>query len=220
MATARPFLLLNQEIPELMYIFKIVLSFIPFFISVENSDWRLRKDENGIAVYTRTVDSSSFEEFKAIAVINDVSLVQVLDILLDVENYTSLIPDCIESRVLFRRGKYYDIHYIRMDSPWPVKDRDAIYQSETTVSDSWKHAYISLSPIGNYIDEKNELVRMYKGSGFWEIEELPGNAIKIIYQFQSDPGGKIPGWLANSVIISNPYKTLENLKRLLTPTKK
>jgi hypothetical protein len=217
--TVRPCLLLAHGIPEKMYIFKHILSFIIFFISVENSDWKLRKDENGIKIYTRAVDSSAFEEFRAITVITDVSLNEVLDIILDVEHYKSLIPDCIESRVLFRRGKYYDIHYLRMDSPWPVKDRDAIFQSETTVTDNGKLAHISLTSMGNYIDEKNEMVRMYNGSGFWEIEELPGNSIKIIYQFQSDPGGKIPGWLANSAIVSNPYKTLENLKKLLSVTK-
>jgi hypothetical protein len=201
-----------------MYIFKIILSFFIFLISYENSDWKLRKDENGIAVYTRTVASSTFDEFKAIALITGASLNQVLDIILDAGNYTRLIPDCTESRVLFQRGRYFDIHYLRMKSPWPVKDRDAIYQSETIITDNGKVAHISLSPMGDYIEEKKDLIRMYRGSGYWEVEELPGGTVKITYQFHGDPGGQIPAWLANSAIVSNPYKTLEKLKELLSGT--
>ena len=202
-----------------MYIIKIILSSIIFFISVENSVWKLRKDEDGITVYTRSVEGSSFDEFKAIAIIQNTTLNQVLDIILDVKYYTIFISDCTESGILYQRDKYYDIHYFRIKAPWPVKDRDAIYESETIITNNGKLAHISLSPLGNYIPERKDLVRMYRGAGFWEVEELPSRIVKITYQFHGDPGGKIPGWLANSVIVSNPFKTLKNLKEMLSGTK-
>ena len=198
-----------------MYILGIILSGIILINSVEDQDWKLRKENDAITIYTRSVQGSPIDEFKAIAIIPDATLDEVLDIILDVDYYTSLIPDCTESRILFQKGKYYDIHYFRIRAPWPIKDRDAIYESATIVSNQRKMAHVILTPKGDYLEEKKDLIRMYRGAGFWEVEEGPEKIVKITYQFQSDPAGKIPGWLANSVIVSNPYKTLENLKSLL-----
>ncbi len=38
------------------------------------------------------------------------------------------------------------------------------------------------------------------------------NNVTVIYQFHGDPGGDVPAWLANSFVVSHPYKTLQNLK--------
>jgi Polyketide cyclase / dehydrase and lipid transport len=202
-----------------MYILNIILSSILFFSPVDNHDWKLRKDENGITIFTRRVEGSSFDEFKAIALIHHASLNKVLDIILDVSYYTSLIPDCTESRILFQKDKYYDIHYFRIRAPWPVKDRDAIYESETKITNEGKLAHTSLSPLGYYLEEKKDLIRMYRGTGYWELEEYPGEIVKITYQFHADPAGKIPAWLSNSAIVSNPFKTLENLKIMVSGSK-
>jgi hypothetical protein len=105
-----------------------------------------------------------------------------------------------------QKGKYYDIHYFRIRAPWPIKDRDAIYESATTISKDRKLAHVSLSPQGRYLEEKENIVRMYKGSGYWELEEDANRNVKLSYQFHGFPGGNIPAWL------SNPYRTLQNLR--------
>ncbi len=202
-----------------MYVLKIILVSVLFFSSVENHDWKLRKEEDGITVYTRKVEGSSFDEFKAIALIHGASFDQVLNLILNVKNKRSLIPDCTESRILFQQDKYHNIHYFRIRAPWPIRDRDGVFKSVTSVTNNGKLAHISISPLGNYIEEKKDLVRMYRGDGYWEIEELPDKNVKITYQFHGDPGGKIPGWLANSAIVSNPFNTLKNLKVLVSGSK-
>jgi len=178
----------------------------------QDRNWKLRKEEDGIIIYTRSVPGSSFDEFKAIVLISNTSLAEVLGIILDANKYPRLIADCSEAKILVQKGKYYDIHYLRIRSPWPIKDRDAIYESTTTIINGGKQAHVSLSPLGNYLDEKENLVRMYNGVGYWELEEVEKQSIKITYQFQGNPGGLIPAWLSNSVIVANPFKTLQNLK--------
>ena len=202
-----------------MYFIKIMLVSVLFLSSAENRDWKLRKRDDDITVYTRKVEGSSFDEFKALAVIPAGSFDQVLSIILDVNYTTSLVPDCTESRILFQRDKYYNIHYFRIRAPWPIKDRDGIFKSETSITNNGKLVHIAISPLGNYLEEKKDLVRMYRGDGYWEIEELPDKSVKITYQFHGDPGGNIPGWLANSVIVSNPFNTMKNLKSLISGPK-
>ena len=172
----------------------------------------MKKEKNGIEIYTRSVEGSSFLEFKAVMILKNVGLTDVLDIILDVENYESLYADCVNPRILKKEGKYYDIHYIQTKGPLTVKDRDSIYEQITKLDENGKHAVVCLKPLPDYIVANENMVRIRNGSGFWELQEKKGNEIKVVYQFHGEPGGDIPAWLANSFVVSHPFKTLRNLK--------
>lgn len=74
-----------------------------------------------------------------------------MNVILDVDNYTNLFPDCIKAKILEQNGNYYNIHYFNIKAPWPVKNRDAIYESVTTLADNGKYAQVDLKPLGNYL---------------------------------------------------------------------
>lgn len=196
-----------------VYIFLLVS--VLFCIPKEENEWKKRKEKSGIVVYTRTKQDSSIDEFKAIATFQNITLVEVLDVILDVDSYPEWIPDCKHAEILFKEEKHYDIHYFTIKAPWPVKNRDAIYEMTTTLSNNQKYARVVLKPRGDYIREKRNFVRLYKGSGFWELKAKETNTVVVKYQFMANPGGKIPTWLANSSVVSNPFKTLINLKKIL-----
>ena len=191
--------------------------FVTFFIlfPFQNSDWELKKDKSGIEVYTRSIEGSSFKEFKGIIKIPDSSIPEILKVILDVINYENLFPDCLNPKVLKQDGKYYDIHYIQTKGPFPVKDRDSVFEQIAEIDENGKHARVKLNPLPDYVPEKVNIVRIRSGKGFWELEENEKNEVRVIYQFHGEPGGDIPAWLANSFVISHPYKTLVNLKKRL-----
>ena len=118
--------------------------------------------------------------------------------------------------MLEQKGKYNDIHYITIKAPWPVNDRDAIYEANTTFSQDGKHARVKLSPRGDYAQENKNYIRVHNGSGFWQLDEVSPGTVQVVYQFHADPAGEIPAWIANSVIVINPLKTLESLRNLAT----
>jgi hypothetical protein len=185
------------------------------FSSANGTDWVLKKDKSGIKVYTRSFEGSSFDEFKGETLIPNVSLSKVLEVILDVKNYGSLFPDCMNPKILKQDGQFYDIHYIQTKGPFPVKDRDCIYEQKTEIDKDGKHAVVRLNPLPDYFAETKEMVRIRKGSGFWELEEDNIKNVKVIYQFHGEPGGDIPSWLANSFVETHPYKTMINLKSRL-----
>jgi len=189
----------------------LVLNFIVFNANV-NTEWKLRREESGVKIYTRNVKGSPFEEFKGEVIINHTTLTGVLDLITDVKNYPKNFPNCSSSQLLERKGKYDDIHYITIKAPWPVIDRDAIYEETTTISQDGKHAQIRLIPRGDYKAENKNFIRVYNGSGFWDLEEIAPKTVRVIYQFHADPAGEIPAWIANSVIVINPLKTLESIR--------
>jgi hypothetical protein len=194
---------------RLLFISIISLAMVHLF---EDSDWNLKKDKSDIEIYTRSVDGSSFDEFKGITVIPKSSLSDVLEVVLNVANYHNLFPDCVNAEILKKEGKYYDVHYVEVKAPWPVQARDAIYEQKTVVSADGKHARVSLLPLPDFAAEKKDLVRIQEGTGFWELEEDSNHNVMVIYQFHGEPAGKIPAWLANSFVVSHPFKTLQNLK--------
>ncbi len=188
--------------------------YICFFLlnSFSGSDWVLKKEKLGISVYTRSVEGSTFEEFKGVTVIPDITLAEVLEVILDVKNYDRLFPDCMNPKVLKQDGKWYDIHYLQSKAPFPVKNRDSVFEQKTELDKDGKHARIVLKPLPDYIPENKDFVRVRKGSGTWELDEDDQRNVKVSYQFQPDPGGEIPSWIANGFIDGHPFKTLSNLK--------
>jgi hypothetical protein len=190
-------------------LFLTVLVSFSYFLE---SEWNLKKEKDGIIVYTRSVEGSSFEEFKAITTIEHSSLSDVLEILMDVNHYESLYPKIVNTKLLKVDGKYYDIHYFQIEAPWPLKNRDSVYEQKAVVDKDGKHALVTLKPLPDYIPENEDLVRIRKGSGFWDLTEDSNNKVTIIYQFHSEPGGEIPSWLANSFVVDYPFETLTNLK--------
>ena len=196
-----------------LYVKLLLLNFILFNSGVK-TDWKLRKEESGVKIFTRSVKGSPFEEFRGVVTISSTSLTGVLDVIMDVKNYPNTFPNCSSAEVLVQKGKYNDIHYITIDAPWPVTDRDAIYEATTSISPNGKYARVKLMPLGDYKEKKDSFIRVLNGSGYWELQEISANTIQVVYQFHADPGGEIPAWLANSVIVSNPLKTLESLRNI------
>lgn len=195
---------------------KLFLTILLFTLSSQSvGDWHLKKEKDGISIYTRSVENSNFLEFKAITVIENVKLKDVLDILLDVENYDNLYADCMNPRILKQDGKYHDIHYIQTKGVFTIKDRDGIYEQKTVVDNNGKHALVTLKPLPDYLEENKDCVRIREGTGLWELDEQENNKVKVTYQFHGEPGGEIPAWLANSFVVSHPLKTIKNLKSRL-----
>jgi len=192
----------------------LLICFLILYPSVD-SEWKLRKDKSGIEIYTRSVEGSSFKEFKGITVIHDINLTEVLDVILDIKNYESLFPDCINPKILKQEGQWYDIHYLQTKGPFPVKDRDSVFEQKVEIDNNGKHARISLKPLPDYIPENKEMVRIRKGAGYWDLEADDNGNVKVIYQFHGEPGGEIPSWLANSFVVSHPFITLNNLINIL-----
>ena len=197
----------------MLFIRLLLASFILINVNTNvKTDWKLRKEEAGVKIFTRSIEGSPFEEFRGVVTIPNTSLTGVLDVIMDVKNYPINFPNCSSAQVLVQKSKYDDIHYLTIKAPWPVTDRDAIYEAATSFSQDGKRAQVKLTPRGDYTEENKNFIRVHNGSGFWDLEEIAPNTIQVVYQFHADPAGEIPGWLANSVIVSNPLKTLESLR--------
>ena len=174
-------------------------------------DWQLRKDKNGIRVYTRETDQSGFDEFRAETVL-DFSPQVLLNVLKDVEQYDQWVSEVKTAEVLEKSGDTSMVYYSVIEVPFPFQDRDVVYHNTFSWDSSRTRLTITTKGLPEYLDKKENLVRMPVGKGRWIAETLEPGMTKVTLQMLIDPGGNLPAWLVNSFIADSPYRTMKNLK--------
>jgi len=180
----------------------------------QHNEWELRKDKNGIKVYVRSNDESSFDEFKANTTLRDVSIYDALDVIMNIDNYEEWLPDCSNPKILEQIEKYHFIHYVETQTPWPVDDRYGVYEQSAVLSDSDTKAEVIFTAKRDYPITAEDMVRITNALGKWTLEE-ENNILSVKYEFKGDPGGDIPAWLANTFVVKHPFETLKNFKLVL-----
>lgn len=171
--------------------------------------WELEKDKNGVQVFTRSKPESLLKEFKGTIKINAGQEV-LLSAFKNIENYDQWMPDVVETKVIEMTDNQHQ-HYVKLDMPWPVTDRDGVYQFtyETTTAGSTRISVIA-TPDKEEIHQKS--IRIPYATGLWLLDYVDDQVTQVTYQMHADPGGSLPAWLINSSVVDTPYNTLVNLK--------
>lgn len=176
--------------------------------------WVLTKESEGIKVYTRNVPNSPLREFKGEIELGT-SPETVVKVLKDAGSFRKWMPDVVVSELLSSTDKD-QYHYLENSAPWPVSNRDGVYHFVYSRSDEVGAVVttVNVEAAPNYAPRREGKVRIPKSDGFWKIVPI-GNGVSISYQIHADPGGSIPGWMANASVVDTPFKTLKNLRNYI-----
>lgn len=188
----------------------VLIALMKCSVSFADTDWEPRKDEDGIRVYTRSVDGWDIEEFKVITVLN-VKRYVVYETLVDILSYTEWYPDIIESEILKKVSETEFYCYSKVDVPWPSTDRDGECLMKVAHNSADKTTIINMTTCEKYKPRQDGYVRMTKGKGFWKLTSKDDKTV-VHYQYLSDPGGSLPAWIINMFIVDNPFNTMKALK--------
>ncbi len=185
-----------------------------------DADWELAKDKQGIQVYTRSVEGSPIKAFRGEIEV-DASLNSVLGVLDDAPAFVEWFHNCRQS-VELSRADYLDrLQYMAIDFPWPTDDRDMIVRNRITYDLESQHVRISLLAIAekglqpgvqNRVPTGEGRRRVSEMVGFFDLQGLPGERTKVVYQLHLDPAGAVPASIVNAMIVDNPYGTLKGLR--------
>ncbi|MCG8670617.1 MAG: START domain-containing protein [Pseudomonadales bacterium] len=183
-----------------------------------DADWKLRKDKKGIQIFTREVKGSDFHSFKGIITL-DTNLSTLMAVHTDVAYVKEWMKDCDESEMLSELTPTGYTAYFKTNSPWPVKDRD--YALQYTIEQDKADLAVKLSfrsAVG-LVPKADDCVRITELEGFWKMEPLGKQQVKVTYQVEADPSGNIPAWLANNFVVDQPYESLQRLRNRVTMEK-
>ncbi len=205
---------MKQLITKYLLIFSafyLLTSFSPQRFHTSD-DWKLKKYENGIAVYNRHEENSAFKELKAVTQIKT-SLSSVVALLKDWDTYPQWVYRCGVSSTLKKMSETELIHYQTVDAPWPVDSRDFVVKIKITQDPETKTIKQTATCMAEFIPKQKGYIRITEFKAAWTLTPLKNGVVNVEYQLLVNPGGVVPAWIVNMAAIDGPYETTLNLKK-------
>jgi hypothetical protein len=193
-----------------LLLFSVLL--LSFFSVMAQGKWELKKNENGIEVYTRKAAKGSIRELRVLCEL-DATREQLIGTLQDIVNYNKWVYSNRKSVILKTVNPENIIYYTESHLPWPLKDRDLVI--ELTISPTPDVLNIQAKSIPNYLPQNDNFVRVPYSLALWKVTQAPDNKLKVDYTFSVDPGGSIPVWLINAMMAFGPYNSFLKLRDVL-----
>lgn len=202
--------------PMRLFAIILLLTSFNFMAYGENNAWELEKEDEdvGLRIYTREISGSNLREFKG-EMVAETNLTTLAALLLDSKAAPDWMHQCEKFEVIEQESAQNAIVYFINTAPWPVSDRDAVLTSSMIQDPDTLTLRITIDAITGRLPEEDDYIRITRMSGFWSFSPLPGGKVKIVYQVHAEPGGSLPAWLANSVVVDTPYNTMSNMLKML-----
>jgi START domain-containing protein len=184
----------------------------------EDADsWTLRKETDAIRVYTMDQPDSSFQAFKAVAML-DAPIENLMAVMVNPKSCVEWVHNCSESHA-FGEGDFHDRYaYSVNNMPWPVADRDYVLRIRTHGSRDDGEIIMDLKAVPQRLDNREGLVRVDSSDTYYRFVPM-GEQTRMVWIQHTDPNGAIPGWLVNSLLVDIPVKSMEQLERVAGKTR-
>ncbi len=176
-------------------------------------EWELKKSESDIHIYTRDVAESALKEFKATTIFKNVSIDEVFEQVYKAPYYNEdweFSTSYVIQELSSDDERYF---YYSEQLPWPIKNRDVVTKL-VLEEQSPDKIVLSIKAMPEGITPKAKTIRIQDLKGSWLIEKHP-SGIKATQQIYMDPGGSVPAFIVNSLIVKGPLKTFTTLKKSL-----
>ncbi|MEO6631931.1 MAG: START domain-containing protein [Mucilaginibacter sp.] len=180
--------------------------------------WQLKKNENGIFVYTRTPASGNLKELRVVCEF-DATKTQLIATLQDIDHYKDWVYSSKKTEILKTPSPQKTIYYTQSRLPWPIKDRDLVVELDIGAPEA-DVLYIHAKSLPTYLPKNDKFVRVPYSLAVWKVTPASNNKLKIDYTFSVDPGGSLPAWLVNATLAIGPYNSFVKLKEVLKKEKR
>jgi len=180
----------------------------PFLYSQE--EWTLKKESEGIKVYTAPVKDSKLIRVKSEANIktNFDCLEQIIR---SVPDYPSWVFKCEKAEVIKMDSPSEILYYQLNNAPWPVKSRDmTVHLKMIREKDK---LIINSESVDGILSEKSGIVRIKQFNSDWTFTARPDSMINVTNIISVDPGGNIPSKIIKKFVVDGPYTTMLQLQK-------
>ncbi|GAA6133231.1 START domain-containing protein [Oceaniserpentilla sp. 4NH20-0058] len=181
------------------------------YLMAKDTQWVLEAsdEDKNIQIYTRAVAGSDLKEFKGVTLVKtDINALVAL--LMDEAEVTKWMHNIAKFEIKENISDVESIVYTITETPWPVANRDSYVRSVLSVdAQGVVTLTIKAEPTFGPIDDK--YVRISSLGGSWKFTPKVDGLVEVIYQMHANPGGSLPNWLVNSIVVETPLETLSNL---------
>lgn len=195
-------------------------SFFFFSAQAENGSWELEQEEEDIQlkIFTREIEGSNLREFKGEMTVKT-TLSTLAALLLDGESAPDWMHQCEKFEVVEQIDPQNAVIYFVNGAPWPVSDRDAVISSSMAQDPETLVVRAEVNALNDRVPVNDDYVRIPKMKGFWSFTPKGNGEVLVRYQVHANPGGSLPAWLANSVVVETPFNTMSNMLDMIKKEK-
>ncbi len=189
----------------------ILLCGLSWNISAQTqADWHLKRDEDGIKVFTADDNNSDFKCIKVECTVKATQS-QLIALLMDINRQPDWVYGSKSAEVVKAIKANEFIFHSEVDVPWPCADRD--YVAHITINQpSPQLLTIDSHSEPDMVPAKDGIVRVKKSAAHWDVTPLSKDLLKIVYIVSFDPSGSVPAWLTNLFVTKGPFLTFQKLK--------
>jgi hypothetical protein len=197
-------------------LFFFLICLIPIFSAGAQGKWELKKDEDGIQIFTRQAAKGNIKELRVTCEL-DATKTQLINTLENIGDYSSWVYSNKKSYILKIINPQNIVYYTQSHLPWPIKDRDLVI--ELTINPTADVLDIEAKSLPDYLPKQSNYIRVPYSLATWKVTQAANNKLKVDYTFSLDPGGNIPSWLVNATLTIGPYNSFAKLKEILKSQK-
>lgn len=179
-------------------------------------DWKMVKNADDVEVYVRPYKNSNINECKGI-----VTIPASIDIVYAIISYApfhkKLMHTCYESFLVRPWEKGCQAHYFTFRAPWPIWDRDLIYETCAKLNRETGNIVVTSRVVEDAsVPIRNKIIRVTDSNNTWTLEKLGNEKTRVTYRNYFNPGIAkiIPQTFVNIICKDVPFYTLINMRNL------
>ncbi|MEI6088603.1 MAG: START domain-containing protein [Bacteroidota bacterium] len=186
------------------------------FISTcfSQSEWTLKKDKNGIKVFTGKLADSKFNAIKVSCNLN-ANLSSLASLLLQPHLQPEWVIATKTSKLIKQLAPNHIYYYNIATIPWPLANRDMVIDLKIVQDSASKKMTVTANTIENILPAIKGLERIPYTHATWEVTPIGPNQIHVEYFLKINPGGGVPPWILNMFIAKAPFDSFDNLSRII-----
>jgi hypothetical protein len=178
--------------------------------------WEKVKYEKGVTVYKASVGERI--AFRGVGKImgNPEDLISIIE---DPSGWKNWIENLKSGKLIEQINPNYKVFHQAISSPFPVSDRDVVYESKI-FRNSPSQIRLEMKSVKHPKAPQSNGVRIHIIFTRYEIVKLGNNSMHVTFETLSEPGGTIPDFLTNWASERYPVTLFEGLRRELIKLKK
>lgn len=192
-----------------LFLFFNFISVISLFAQKE-ANTKLAVDKEDIKIYLTKLDTTPFKEYRAEMTVN-ANIDSVTKQILDIKSLQKWNYKTRKSELVKKVSDTSWIFYMNHHLGWPIQDRDHV--SKVTLHKKKDEQIITIAPANNFVEEKDNIVRIKYFKGFWYLKRIDNNKTLVVQQVYGNPGGNIPAFMVNMVVTRGPFESFVELRK-------
>ncbi|MDA0280788.1 MAG: START domain-containing protein [Proteobacteria bacterium] len=172
----------------------------------------MKKDENGIQVYTRSVDGYSYKAIRSVVHLEETRLSSVVSLIRNSKDCPGWSDSCVSATIIEWVSELENYVHTITDLPWPVQDRDLVSHVIWQQDPETLVVTMQGNATRGKLEENEGVVRLTEAQINWELTALENSVVKVVLEAHINPASLLPSWITNMLLVDSPYSSMEGLR--------